>query len=395
MSGIVLGAERVLGANAGILAAEWDMSAPSTRLTRLEAAADFTFRPSINLDVEGYSDFDYSYPHSECRLCTVDNGNVVAYQGEPMFTRTPPAPLDVCLAIPPFYWRLVVDGGRWRPEILTMRPNFGFANKPDGYFISPMHEPNPAAPNGYEMAYLGIYKSDTNFRSVSGGLARVSTTMEAFRNGHSARGSNIWSLDLAAHRTWLILSLVMIADMDFQAAVGSGHVAGSGLIAKGGADNVPWHTGRTGNYVKILHVEQPYGEAWEICDGTLIQNGIVHINPNPATWANAISANYRPTTPPVANIAFTSGGYYRALGHDPTAPHVMTPQGPAGAEGTFVSDGGWFNNSGLFMLLLGGAWSSGGFCGAFAWGSASGVADVIAILGSRVQHKKPFQQISA
>jgi len=340
------------------------------------------FRASVGA-INGSSDFDDVYPWSHIRLCNVQNGVVIAYQGEPGFTRTPGAGIDVMVELPAFYYKVLDNAALRDIDIIDLVPTFGFTNKPDGYEISPRHAPYPAQPNGHRVAYIGAYTCGTDYRSVSGGNSVVSITRATARNGCSNRGATYWQYDIATWATVCLLYQVEVADLNSQRAVGRGHVDNSpaAQLARGHSDNVAGHSGGNGANTasKYRNIENFWGNIWNWCDGINFNGAVTHINLNPATYADDTANNY---TQLGYNKA-VADGWIRTTGFDPNIPWLHIPIATTGADDQFLSDYYW-QSTGWRVLILGGAWPYTGRSGVFCFGSSDAASLVYASIGCRL-----------
>jgi hypothetical protein len=385
MPGMVLGANRLTSRVEGILGVRHHKLESVVALERTFDSVGMRFTPST-LTVEGRSDFDSVYPYCDMRLCNarlIDATNyiVTAYQGEPGFTLTPPAPIDVMVETPPFYYK-VTDTPTFRDtEMLVLRPTKGFTNLPEGYHVSPRHVQHIGAPLGYENAYIGAYTCDAAYRSISGGLSAVSQARPTMRTGCRNRGMVYSQYDIATWATLCLLYTIEVANLDSQLAVARGRADTTAQVARGDADGVLGHSGGggTNRAMKYRNIENLWGNLWVWCDGINFNGNITHVNLNPATYADDTVNNY-------TQLIYTKAvadGFIRATGFDPAMPWLQIPTLSNGADGQFFSDHYW-QAAGWRALLLGGHWSHAGQAGVFCFSSNSAASLVHTTLGCRL-----------
>ena len=345
-----------------VMGVRWNKTAPSTSLTRLYASSGKAFVPSITSSaVEGHSDFDNMPVYKDIRLCNVVDGEPVAYLGDAGFSRTPAAG-DVMVEIPRYYFK-IEDTATYRELLISDQPL-------DGFMVSPRHAPRPAKPSGYERIYASAYNLDTNYRSVSGAAPKVSITRSAARAGCSARGATYWQEDIASYWTRALLYLVEVANTDSQSAVGPGPVnseTSASPIASGSTDAIAGHSGRvntdtTQNPAKWRHMENLWGNTYQIIDGINFNGDTAYICTAPEVYADDTAAGYTALSYQKAD----AGGYIKALGFDSDYPWAQLPTDATGASGTYIPDN-YSRGAGWQCMRTGGYYkNTGGQAGLFA-----------------------------
>jgi hypothetical protein len=348
-------------------------------LERLYDSADYTFTPAIGTTQAGHSDFDDKPIYQDIKTCVVANGAVVAYEGDPGFSRTPDAG-DVMVEIPLYYYK-IIDTDDYRDYLIS-------DTQRDGFLVSPRHAPHTGNTNGYSKIYASAYTLNTDYRSISGNQSIVSITRATARTGCRARGTGYSQQDYAEFWTVVLLYLVEVANFNSQAAIGDGFTnsGNSAQIATGGTDYIPYHTGRAStnataskNPVKYRGMENLWGNIWAWCDGASFNGTSIYVNTNPATYTDGSASNYT-----LLSYAKTDvDGYQKALGYDPSVPWAQMCTDATGSATTYVADS-YYRSTGWRVLRLGGRWSRGTYAGLFDFSSDDAAASVDASIGSRL-----------
>ena len=164
------------------------------------------------------NDFDNIYPWCGMKTCNVDeDGNVLAYLGEPSFARDGTNG-DVMVEIPKFYYRRIKTGAA--EELWICK------RKLPGYELHPLFIDNgKEVSKVFHSAYnVSSYVSDgtVKLQSITGVQPRVRTTRAAFRTYARNKGA-IWGIeDVSCMNALQLLCLVEYADTDSQKTLGSG-----------------------------------------------------------------------------------------------------------------------------------------------------------------------------
>lgn len=158
-----------------------------------------------------------------------------------------------------------------------------------------------------------------------------------------------------------MLLILMGCSDDFQTTYGNGHYTGgsqaSNLLKTGTLSDKGrfYGTNGTGVGVKVFHIENWWGNAWERIAGLMYVGGKIKTKMTPEY--NTTGDGYTDTG---VTMGGTSGGYCSVT--------KMTDQGRlpvtmSGSQTTYTCDGGWFNASQVDYALVGGPCASGFHCG--------------------------------
>lgn len=306
----------------------WDKSSKTT-LTRTDDAAGFT-DPSPRVGSSGGSSpFDNCLPWSGMVKETID-GNVL-------------------VKIPKFWYKWENTG-----STLTLR----IADKAvSGYHVSPAHADRGDGSGERDYVYIGRYKCNSSYKSVSGASPVVNITRATARSGIHNLGSTYWQQDFAMFWTTRMLYLVEYACWDGQAAIGYNCGNGSGLVNTGTTDSMTYHTGTIqssktayGTGVQYRWIEDPWGNVLEWCDGIYFSGANVYCIKKPASFSDTTGGTLVGTRP-------TTSGWISGW-NIPTASgfeYALYPNAVAGGETTYVADYCHYQSSGV-VLFVGGYW---------------------------------------
>ena len=343
-----------------IYSVSWDGSA-TTELTRGDDAALFPDPVAAVGTGSGSSPFDGLLPWS---------GMQKVQDGE-----------NVIVSIPK-YW-LKVSYFPFKVQIAD--------KETEGFQVSPAHRDREDGVGERDVVYIGRYECDASYLSRSGQALGVNKSLAAFRNGIKGMGDGYYQADYAIKLTWWFLYLVEFANWNGQAKIGRGYVDGStATIKTGGTDSMAYHTGRAEGVdgksaVQYRWIENPWGNAWEWCDGIIFSGENICTYNNPEDFSdtyNGTGATLRSNKRPVAGA-----NYIKAWGSDLSDPSFIYPSEIGGTDATYVCDGfeGSVSPAGL---LAGGGRTSGSRGGPFcvwAYSPSYSWADVT----SRIQKLPP------
>ena len=362
---------------------EWDFSNPSPSLLRLGGAAGLTATAGIGT-VAGYSDFDKMPIYEGIRRCNLrqSNGSIAAWEGEPEFAFAPPLGIDVMTRIPKFYYRVEVEGTRYRYWVSPVPA--------DGFLLHPAF----ARPGGnLEEFYIGSYEA---MRTVGTGAVLRSISGVAPLVNHSRTNSRIdvrlkgagWQIqDFAARVAVTTLMIVEFANLNTQSVIAPGNTSSTTSLHTGRTNNIVG-TGReagTANQVSFVWrgIESWWGNVWEWVDGVNRNGAALWVSTNPAHFADGTSTNH---TQLDFAIPSTSG-FLTRLGFDANNSWAAFPNvATGGSETTFLCDNGWFTGAGWRAARVGGAWGDAGQAGAFAWAVSDAAAATNVGIGTRLMY---------
>ena len=143
----------------------------------------------------------------------------------------------------------------------------------------------------------------------------------------------------------------------------------------------------TDHYADINYrgIEGFHAKLFRFIDGVNIKDNLVYYANSMADYADGIYADkYRAT-------GYTNGasnGYISALGYDEKASWIMFPTAASGGSATYVPDY-YYQQNGERLLLLGGAFNSGSYAGAFYFFCNSAFSNSVVYCGAHLLCKKP------
>jgi len=188
----------------------------STACERLGDAVGLVANAHLGSADAVVNDFNNIYPWSDIRLCNLDeNGNVLAYIGEPNFARDG-SNGDVMVEIPKFYYK--------RRKVGIVEEWWICELPIGGYELHPLF-----IDGGIEMskAYISAYNlsesaDGTKGQSISGAAPLVRKTRAQFRTLARAKGS-IWSIeDASSANARQMLYMIEYANTNSQSKLGNG-----------------------------------------------------------------------------------------------------------------------------------------------------------------------------
>lgn len=259
------------GAGGNIYGVSWDLSS-SNRMTRTDAAADFT-NPSPSVGGSGGSSpFDGIWPWSGMQIVEDEVAGTF-------------------VSIPKYYYRIQRTDDALNIQI-TDKATAGFS-------VSPAHMDRGDGKGERDVVYIARYKctGDTGV-SASGAAPTASMTRAQFRTAAAAQGYSI--TDYAMFWTVRLLMVVEFATWDFQGAIGYGCGNGSSVENTGSTDDMGYHTGTISESeetyavgVQYRYIEDMWANVVEFIDGWRIAENEagdgsfdVYITLNPAEYSD-------------------------------------------------------------------------------------------------------------
>jgi len=180
-----------------IFGVEFDTTSSTSVCRRIANSVGLKTNYAVgNALVYGYqNDFDTIYPWCEIKRCNIDDGKIVAYDGDAGFA-VDGSNGDVMVEIPKFYsFREVVDGVE---RILVS------GEKKPGFSC----EPAFVKPDGTELdfVYVGAYSTSENAnKSESGAFPSTYLTMHDYILNASSKGMSVYDIDILNMLQKLIL----------------------------------------------------------------------------------------------------------------------------------------------------------------------------------------------
>lgn len=229
-----------------IYGVEWDGTATTT-WTRTDAAANFEDPvPYVSGAAVYSSPFD----------------NIMPWSGMVIEERSG----GTCVKIPRFWYKLSQNGDGLKIQISSSPLN--------GFKISPAHMDRGDGEGEREIVYIGRYHCDTDYKSTTGVMPKVSMARDQARTSIHNLGANIWQSDFAMRFTIWLLYLVEFANWNSQNILGYGCGTSSTKINSGYTDSMPYHTGTSissrttyGAGIQYRHIEGLWDNVQEWCDG--------------------------------------------------------------------------------------------------------------------------------
>ena len=223
--------------------------------------------------------------------------------------------------------------------------------------------------------YMAIYRGSlisSKMRSLSGVSMMESKTAQQERDAAQSNGTS-WDMSTFADRMMVNDLLVLIGKSTHtQKVFGYGNAPGSQSVQSSGKlDKYGMFYGTSasnGLGVKVFGIENYWGNQWNRLVGWVNVSGTQKIKLTKGTDDGSTASDYNFTgngylTISGATPAGTSGGYISEM---KMTAYGRIPVNAAGGDGTFESDGFWFNNGQTDVAVVGGDSNGSAFCGAFA-----------------------------
>ena len=329
------------GGTGNIYGVSWDLST-TNRLTRTDAAADFSApSPSVN-GSKGSSPFDNIWPWSGMQKVVDEDAGVF-------------------VSIPKYYYRIQHTGEALNIQI-TDKATAGFS-------VSPAHADRGDGKGERSVVYIARYKCAGEMgASIPDTLPVANMTRAQFRAAAALQGYSI--TDYAMFWTVRLLMLVEFATWDFQGAIGYGCGNGESAEKTGSTDKMGYHTGTISDSeetyavgVQYRYIEDMWANVVEFIDGWRCEDAgtddgslKVYITMNPAEFSDTEGGVLVGVIPGTANGGFIKNwtvpsvkGYSWAL-----CPAAIAGEDEVADGNEYVADG---------CVFLGPALGSGGCCG--------------------------------
>ena len=344
---------------ASIYGVIWDGSS-STTFTRTDDAAGFENpTPALN-GVGGSSPFDNCYPWSGIEKVTVDGNAMVK--------------------IPKFWYKITKDGNSLKYQIAD--------SAVEGFNVSPAHADRGDGVGERDYVYIGRYKcTSSSYKSVTNTALKTNVTRATARSGITSLGTGYYMQDFVLWWTVRMLYLVEFADWNSQAVIGYGCGNGSSTVNTGTTDSMSYHTGtmqssRTtyGTGVQYRWIEDPWGNAYEWCDGIRFSGSDVYVYNKPSEYSDT-SGGTKIGTRPAPNGYISQWSVPSVSGYD----WALYPSAVSGSDSTYVPDYCDCNSSGV-VLYVGGNYSQSQDRGAFFLCGSYAASGSVSSIGARLQY---------
>lgn len=194
------------------------------------------------------------------------------------------------IEIPKFWYK-------WTRSSSTMK--LQISDQPQtGFYVSPAHADRGDGVGERDYVYVGRYKCNSLYKSLSG-YNPTGATIGSFRTNIHNLDSNAWQVDLAMWWTIRMLYLVEYADWNSQNKIGYGCGNNSSLSDTGLTDTMPYHTGTMGSSRSTYHagvqyrgIEGLWCNSQEFIDGLYISNNNIYCIKNPANFSSNTGGTY-------------------------------------------------------------------------------------------------------
>lgn len=337
-------------------------------------------------DVAGYAAYTTAASGSYVNV-TNPLDNVFPYNQIEEFTDTDG---NVFVKYPKFYmkWVLnssgVIDG--WK--ISNQKVD-------DTYFLPDAF----LSPSGAENDYfaLGKYEmsgSSSKGYSKSGVTCLVNITRADARSAARAYGTSsdyykgYQQLDIAQYVAYNFLCMMYYRTANIQTVYGgrTGSVSSwSSASVTGTCDGVNGMNGwnASTDCVKMLGIENPYGNIWKWVDGIYFFSSEIYYHRMPQNYADSTTA--------ASKLSFsrpTSSGYVSALRPGTTAAtqSCVYASAASGSASTYYGDYSWYSSSGV-VLNVGGTWYDASLAGLWCLGGNGSASGAYSDVGARLSYR--------
>ena len=326
--------------------------------------------PYSTSDIGSYvtvtSKLDDYFPFSEIHEVTDDSGNVF-------------------ISFPKCYIKWVLDssGNIDGIKISDVRVD-------DSYFIPDCFlDPNDETAQTYlDETWIGKYEasgSASQIFSKSGQVCLANQTRATFRAAARSYGKGYQQLDLSQLVFYNFLCMLYYKTANIQTVcIGRTSPSPGFTVNTGFCDGVEglngWDT--VTGCVKMLGVENPFGNIHKFVDGVVLGNSEIYIHKFPSQFSDIIdSAIMMPFSCPA------SEGYVKYIkpGTETTKSYAY-PADINGSEGTYFSDY-YFPSSNLCVLCCGGAAADGPSCGLWFFVGYANPQDSFSYIGGRLSRR--------
>lgn len=327
---------------------------------------------------QGQNDFNDAYPWSEMKRCNLDDdGNVLAYYGDPTF-KDDGSNGQVMVQIPKFWYRseMVNEGGE-------KKYRWWIADAPvEGFKLHPAFSRNGVEK---DVIYIGAYEgyvSGGMLHSRAGVMPTANRTIVQFRNDAQARGSIWHQQDFLTTCAIQLLYLIEYAHFDSQTKIGQGITNDSnfhqtGETAQYGNESY----GTTSNATTAMSyrgIENLYGNYFQWVDGININNHVAYIADH-NFQSDKFDEHYR-------QVGFTnssSNGYVKDIGWTEIDDLMFLAIDATGSSTSYLHD--YYSQfSGARVALFGGARDDGSYAGAFYWALGTSSSGSSPYIGARL-----------
>lgn len=210
-----------------------------------------------------------------------------------------------------------------------------------------------------DFMYIGCYNStsvSSKMRSLSGKAPWVNHTIATARAQAIANGSGYQQMTLSKLTYIQCLTVLVSKSRDSQTKLGQGRTNTSSAINTGTMNNKGQFWGDQGalNGVKVFHIENFWGNIWQIIDGLVVSSRVTK---------HKVTGTYSDNGADYINGATVpSSGYVDKI--DGTNNGGLIPTAAAGSSSTHYCDY-VYTNTGTYVAFFGGHWANASNAGVF------------------------------
>ena len=307
----------------------------------------------------------YKTDYSDDEWQTIRNGTHATIDG------------DIMIEVPEFWYRRV-STAEGLEIIVAPEYKVGFTPDPWHYEKGVHHQKR----------YISKYPIGQNYKIRSGISPLDNTAMNTFRTNLRAKALNM--ISAPAWYSLTMLMLVKYANTDVQATVSAGWYRDNTTHTTGSADSVLGLDGSatsvaTNEGALTFGVESFYGDCWKCIDGCFLYDNVIYlkdvedVTSDPTSLAD-LQASYIQVATPV--LAEGNNTLISSIANDTIYDWLFYPSNADGNSKTIVCNDGFWSNSGLRLLALGGGAWVGALGGIFCWVSNNVVGDSAVNFGS-------------
>lgn len=233
----------------------------------------------------------------------------------------------------------------------------------------------------YFSAYEG-YSLSGKLRSLSGKTPTTNQDITTFRTQATANGLGYQQETLKKRMYIGGLLCLLGKSTNCQAVFGNGVCSGA-IKNTGTLNDKGLFYGLTSNTttsVKVLGIENFWGNFWTFCDGIHLNNGVYYYKKS--SPYNDTSNNYTNT-----QIVIPSGLGVYIIGMSVFESNILLPNSISGGSGsTYYCDTIDSKNTGITICMVGGDSSANNGCGMFAFSLYNTVTAVYTVTGGRLTY---------
>lgn len=252
--------DKIIWERAHIYGVTWNGS-NTAAMSRTDDSKNFSSPTTGKGTTKGSSPFDTCYPWKDIKPVTLDGNNLVS--------------------IPKFWYKITTNGATLSIQISD--------KKISGFLTSPMHADRGDGKGERDIAYIGRYKCNTNYKSLSGYAPVNNMTRATARSKIAALGTGYYQQDFASFWTIRLLFLVEFATWDGQSVLQNSTNYGSiSDIKTGSTSSMAYHTGISSNGYSIAYryIEDLWENVLEWIDGIYFSGSNVYCINNPAKFSD-------------------------------------------------------------------------------------------------------------